>query len=186
MDATTLIDHLQRLVPGATLEASPSIDQPSIVVLRDELPAVARALHDHLDLNFTFLSDVTACDYWPREPRYEVIYLLAAIDATPPRRLRLKVRVPGTDARLPTVSSVWPSANWAEREVFDLFGIGFDGHPDLRRILMPDDWEGHPLRKDYPVQVRIRPRAQEPLQLSAEEFAANVAARRAVDGKAGE
>ena len=90
-----------------------------------------------------------------------MVYILASLGPSARKRLRgLKVRVPGDDARVPTVAEVWPSAGWAEREVFDLFGIVFDGHWDLRRILMPEDWEGHPLRKDYPVQIRIAAKTQ--------------------------
>ena len=92
------------------------------------------------------------------------------------KRLRVKVRVPGTDPHMPTVSAVWKSMNWGEREVYDLFGIHFDGHPDLRRILMPDDWEGHPARKDYPVQIKMKAKVYEPMQLTAQEFAANMQA----------
>ena len=79
---------------------------------------------------------------------------------------------------MPTVSSVWPSANWQEREVIDLFGIGFTGHPDPTRLILPDEWEGHPLRKDYPVQVNLPVRVYEPLQLTEQEFQANIAADR--------
>jgi NADH-quinone oxidoreductase subunit C len=95
------------------------------------------------------LSTVTAVDRYPAEPRFEVVYHLHSIE--PCQRLRLKCRVRGEDPVIESVSSVWRSANWYEREVFDLFGIKFVNHPDLRRILLPDDWEGHPLRKDYPV-----------------------------------
>jgi NADH-quinone oxidoreductase subunit C len=90
-------------------------------------------------------------------------------------RLRMKVRLHGSDARVSTVSSLWPAANWLEREVWDLFGIVFDGHPDPRRLLMPEDWEGFPLRKDYPVQIRMTPRTSQPLQVTEEEFRQNVA-----------
>jgi NADH-quinone oxidoreductase subunit C len=96
----------------------------------------------------------------------------------PARRLRVKVRVPGADPRAPSVTSLWPTAGWPEREVFDLFGITFDGHSDLRRILMPDDWEGFPLRKDSPVQIRKETQSWQPIELSAEEFAENIRAQR--------
>ena len=86
----------------------------------------------------------------------------------------MKVRLQGDDARVATVSPIWPAANWLEREVWDLFGIVFDGHPDPRRLLMPEDWEGFPLRKDYPVQIRMTPRTTEPMQMTEEEFRANV------------
>jgi NADH-quinone oxidoreductase subunit C len=88
----------------------------------------------------------------------------------------VKVRVPGNDPGLPSVVGLYPVAGWLEREVFDLMGLTFEGHPDLRRVLMPDDWEGHPLRKDYPVQVRKDTASWSPIQLTPEEFAANVRA----------
>src|SRR5689334_23435135 len=101
------------------------------------------------DQKFIRLSSVTAVDRYPSEPRFEVVYHLHSIERN--ERLRLKCRLPGGNPAIESVTSVWRSANWYEREVFDLFGIQFPGHPDLRRIMMPDDWEGHPLRKDYPV-----------------------------------
>ncbi|SPE37469.1 NADH dehydrogenase I chain C [Candidatus Sulfopaludibacter sp. SbA6] len=101
------------------------------------------------DQGFIRLSTVTAVDRYPAEPRFEVVYHLHSIQRN--ERMRLKCRVRGEDPVIESVTSVWRSANWYEREVFDLFGIRFMNHPDLRRILMPDDWEGHPLRKDYPV-----------------------------------
>ncbi len=92
--------------------------------------------------------------------------------------LRVKVQLAGVNDTLPTLSGIWASTNWQEREVWDLFGIVFDGHPKLERLLTPDDWEGHPLRKDYPVQVKLPVRTYEPLQLTQEEFRANVEADR--------
>jgi len=101
------------------------------------------------DQGFVRLSTVTAVDRYPGEPRFEVVYHLHSIERK--ERVRLKCRLGGGDPAIESVTSVWRSANWYEREVFDLFGIRFLNHPDLRRIMMPDDWEGHPLRKDYPV-----------------------------------
>ena len=141
------------------------------------LPEAGRALRA---AGFTVLLDAIPVDLHPREPRFEISYLLLnpGDAGTGPARFRLKVRVPGTEPRLPTLSQVWPSANWAEREAFDLFGILFDGHPDLRRILMPEDWEGFPMRKDYPVQIKAPVKTYEPLQVTQEEFVANLEAAR--------
>jgi NADH-quinone oxidoreductase subunit C len=173
MDADTLVATLQAAVPDAQIEGAPTVDpQTTIYVSRDEVPALARALRDRPELAFDFLAEVTAVDFRPREPRFEVVYILVSIVNR--LRLRLKVRLPGHDPHVATVSDVWPAANWLEREVWDLFGIAFDGHPDPRRLLMPEDWDGFPLRKDYPVQIRMTPTASEPLQVSEEEFRASV------------
>ena len=117
------------------------------------------------------LIEVTAADYLPREPRYEVVYHLLSVSKR--LRLRLKVRV-ASDGTVPTVQGVWRGAGWPEREVWDMFGIVFDGHSDLRRLLMPEDWDGHPARKDYPVQIRKAAQTYEPLEVSEEEFRANI------------
>src|SRR5947208_9320636 len=173
MDPNTLIASLQDAVPAAQLESVPSVDlQATIYVSRDELPAIARVLRDRSDLAFAFLAELTAVDFWPREPRYELVYILVSIANR--LRLRVKVRVPGHDPHVETVTAVWPAANWLEREVWDFFGIAFDGHPDPRRLLMPEDWQGYPLRKDYPVQIRMTPTASEALQVTEEEFRSNL------------
>ena len=99
---------------------------------------------------FNFLSDITCVDWYPAEPRFEVVYHLLSIPKK--ERVRLKVRLNSSSPAVESLTSVWPGANYFEREVFDLFGVRFTGHPYLRRILMPEDWEGHPLRKDYPVE----------------------------------
>jgi len=99
---------------------------------------------------FNFLSDVTCVDWYPAEPRFEVVYHLLSIPKK--ERVRLKVRLNSSSPAVESLTSIWPGANFFEREVFDLFGIRFTGHPYLRRIMMPEDWEGHPLRKDYPVE----------------------------------
>jgi len=101
------------------------------------------------DQAFVRLSTVTAVDRFPAEPRFEVVYHLHSIEHN--ERIRLKCRLAAENPVIESVTSVWRGADWYEREVFDLFGISFSNHPDLRRIMMPDDWEGHPLRKDYPI-----------------------------------
>jgi NADH-quinone oxidoreductase subunit C len=110
---------------------------------------VAACLFLKRDLQFERLSTVTAVDRYPSSPRFELVYHLHSIARN--ERLRLKCRIGGENPEIDSATAVWRSANWYEREVFDLFGVHFRNHPDLRRILMPDDWEGHPLRKDYPV-----------------------------------
>jgi NADH-quinone oxidoreductase subunit C len=165
-----MIDLLRSLVPDVALEPGAATDQPTISVPAEHLVQVCRALRDRPELGFVLLADITAVDWWPREPRFEVVYHLSSMT----QRLRLKVSLDGAPARLPTVQSVWPGAGWLERETWDMFGIVFDDHGDLRRLLMPEDWEGYPLRKDFPVQIRLRPKAEEPLQVSEEEFRANL------------
>ena len=190
MDAQVL-DLIRAAVPAEAIEPAPAVDMPTAYVEREHLIEVCRTLRDHASLQFSFLVEITAADYHPAEPRFELVYHLACIGeafaqpggAAPPRRLRLKVRVPGSDAWGPSLTPLWPAANWLEREVYDLFGITFTGHPDLRRILTPDDWTGHPLRRDYPVQVRKDAAAWSPLELTAEEFAANVRASREASDK---
>jgi NADH-quinone oxidoreductase subunit C len=178
-----MLDLLNAYLPEGSFETVDSRDgMPTIYVARERLVETCEALRDVPELRFAFLADIIPVDYYPREPRFEVTYLLSSLGVgsfgTAARRLRVRVRVPSDDARLPTVSPVWPTANWPEREAYDLFGITFDGHPDLRRILMPEDWEGFPLRKDYPVQIKDPVKTYAPLQLSEEEFVANIEAAR--------
>jgi NADH-quinone oxidoreductase subunit C len=124
-------------------------DQTTILLDRDSIVPACRFLRDHPELDFNLLAALTAVDYWPEEPRFAVVYQLYSMSQK--IFLGLRVPLPGGSAELPTVESVYPNANWHEREVFDLFGITFTGHSDMRRILLPHDWEGHPLRKDYPL-----------------------------------
>jgi len=132
-------------VAGAKLDRG----ELSIYLRRDAIREACAILRDDPELQFNFLSDVTCVDWYPSQPRFEVVYHLFSI----PRKLRvrLKVRLSGEEA-IDSVTPVWPAANYFEREVFDLFGVRFEGHPYLRRIMMPENWEGHPLRKDYPVE----------------------------------
>ena len=180
----TIISALTPAVPGAAYEAGPAADQPTVIVPRAEFSATCLALRDLPGLRFDLLADVTAVDWWPAEPRFEVIYHLASTELS--QRLRLKVRLAGEDAHAPTARGVWLSANWLEREVWDLFGVVFDGHGDLRRLLMPEDWEGHPLRKDYPVQIKMKPNVYTPLQMTGQEFRDKIVADREVRGGTGE
>jgi NADH-quinone oxidoreductase subunit C len=122
----------------------------TLVVPRSHLRRVGEFLHGEPDLAFNFLSDVTGVDRFPVEPRFELNYHLVSIRHR--AVLRLRVRAHGNDPVVPSVTQIWCTANWHEREIFDLFGVRFEGHPDLRRILMPEDWEGYPLRKDFPVE----------------------------------
>jgi len=136
-------------MPRAIAEVIEAKGETTIVVPATDLLRIAEYLATDPALLFSFLSDISAVDRFPLEPRFEVNYHLLSLEKQ--ARLRLKVRLPGAEPVVRSVTSVWPTANWHERENFDLFGIRFEGHPDLRRILMPDEWEGYPLRKDYPV-----------------------------------
>ena len=151
-------------------------------------PSEVRATLEGLRADgFALLSDVGGADYPGREPRFDVVYHLVKLSSSAttvdavgrPERVRVLCGVPFEVPVVPTVSDLWPAANWAEREIFDLFGIRFDGHPDLRRIQMPNDWEGHPLRKDYPLRGPARERTPRP------SFAlkSNVAAGTPASGK---
>ena len=172
-----MIELLQQHLPAGAFEAAPSTDgMTTIYVKREQLVETMRVLRD--GLNLKFLADIIAVDHIPREPRFEVVYLLASITDAQPKRLRVKVRVPGADPSVPTLTGLWKMADWAERELWDMFGIRVDGHKDLRRILMPEDWEGFPQRRDYPVQIKQPVKTYEPLQVSEEEFVANIEASR--------
>jgi len=186
MDAAPVLEILREALPDVPLVDLAGRDMPTIRGDRDHLLDLCRVLRDHPDLQFALLVDMTVVDRLPAAPRFEAVYHFTSLGeayatgpVAPLRRLRLKVGVPGDDPRLASVVPIYPVANWLEREAYDLFGIHFDGHPDLRRILMPDEWEGHPLRKDYPVQIRKDTEASSPIELTAEEFAENIRAARA-------
>ena len=189
MDHATRLEALRQVLPDEPIEELQAVDQPAIVVPAEAIARVARQLRDHPSLQFQVLAELTAADFWPVEPRFEVVYHFislgpdAVAGALPPQRLRVKVRVGGDAARVPTITHVYPNANWYEREVFDLFGVSFTGHPDLRRILMPEDWEGYPARKDYPVQIHKAVDLGTPLQVTEEEFVRNIERQRRVADK---
>lgn len=181
MDSATRLDALRQALPDVAIELVPSVDQPAIVVPAEAIERVARQLREHPSLQFQTLAELTAADFWPRDPRFEVVYHFVSMgpDALgpgvpPPQRLRVKVLVGGDDPRVPTITRIYTNANWYEREVFDLFGVSFEAHPDLRRILMPEDWEGHPARKDYPVQINKAVDVGAALQVTEEEFVRNI------------
>lgn len=143
---------VQRLLawnPSSVLDGKLDRNELTLVVDFAHWRAAARLLQSDPELHYDFLSTVSAVDWYPADPRFEVVYHLYS--TTRHEWLRIKVRI-NADQEIASVTPVWPGANWYERETFDLFGIRFAGHPDLRRIMMPDDWEGHPLRKDYPVE----------------------------------
>ena len=140
------ITALQAAVPDGVAQLSFWVGDWTAIVPAARLLDVARYLHA---AGFDFCSDVTASD-WPQRPqRFDVLYALYSTSHR--QRVRLKVRA-GDGEPVPSVTGVWPAANWLEREVYDMFGVNITGHPDLRRILMPDDWQGHPQRKDYPLE----------------------------------
>ena len=119
----------------------------TVTVAADHIVAAAKAVQD---AGYNFFEDCTAVDWYPSEPRFQVTYHIVSMKLK--QRVRLAVLLEGDSPAIPSITSVWPSANFYEREVFDLFGIRFTGHPNLTRIMMPTDWKGYPLRKDYPVE----------------------------------
>jgi NADH-quinone oxidoreductase subunit C len=144
--------RLLEALPEAILSTHADLGDATAVVDRARILDVLRLLRDESDLAFEMLSDVTAVDYLPRTPRFEVVYHLYSVAKN--HRLRVKAGVPEQEPRIASCIELYASANWMEREVFDMYGIRFEGHPDLRRLLLYDEFEGHPLRKDYPKEKR--------------------------------
>jgi NADH-quinone oxidoreductase subunit C len=141
-----LLSAASPLVEGVKFDR----DELTIWVAREAIRDACALLREDPACPFNYLSDVTCVDWYPQEPRFEVVYHLLSISQK--ERVRLKVKLEGGSPALESITSIWPGANYFEREVYDLFGVRFNGHPYLRRLLMPEDWEGHPLRKDYPVE----------------------------------
>jgi NADH-quinone oxidoreductase subunit C len=140
------ISALQAALPDAVAQVSYWVGDWAVIVPVNRLLDVAHHLRA---AGFDFLNDLTAVDWPPRGERFDVVYCLTSIA----QKQRVRVKVHAADGQaVPSVTAIWPSANWLEREVFDMFGVRFEGHPDLRRILMPDEWQGHPQRKDYPLE----------------------------------
>jgi NADH-quinone oxidoreductase subunit C len=148
MSLQAVVDKLRAKFGDTVLDEKEFRGEVTVVVKKEEIVAVCTFLKD--DLGFNFLTDLCGVDYLGTAPRFMVVYHLYNIGTH--QRFRVKASVEESDARIDTVSGVWSTANWHERECYDLMGISFNNHPDLRRILLPDEWEGHPLRKDYPLQ----------------------------------
>jgi NADH-quinone oxidoreductase subunit C len=146
-----IADKIKENFPDEVLSTSEFRGQVSVLIRKGRIMDIGRYLHDEPELNMDYLRDLTAVDYLgKKEPRFEVVYHLYSIKHR--HLIRLKAEVSDSDCTIDSVMPVWIGADWHERECYDLFGIRFNGHPDLRRILMPEDWEGHPLRKDYPTE----------------------------------
>jgi NADH-quinone oxidoreductase subunit C len=139
----------ERLRPGAVVESTDARGELTVVLAPDVIAAACLLLRDEPDLAFTSLRDVCGADYNRPGDRFEVVYNMFSLRNK--FRLRLKVRLSANDPHVATVTGVWPAANWAERETYDMYGIRFDGHPDLRRIYMPEEFDYYPLRKDFPL-----------------------------------
>ncbi len=143
------VDALRARFPDAVFDVIEAFGETTVVIDRDIIRQACAFLRDTPGLEYDFLADITGVDYYPDEPRFAVCYHLYSLRHN--RMVRLKVYVPEDDAVVPSLIAEWPLVNWPEREIQDMLGIDFQGHPDKRRLLMPEDWEGHPLRKDYPL-----------------------------------
>ena len=143
------IDKVKGTFPGSIVEVETFRDETTLVVEKEKMVGVFEFLRKDPDLSFDYLTDLCGVDFKPRKPRFEVVYHLCSTKFD--RRLRVKVLLEEGES-LTSVESIWKAANWYEREAYDMLGISFDNHPDLRRILTWDGFEGHPLRKDFPVK----------------------------------
>ncbi len=154
MEADQIAKMIEEKFPGEVTGTVTFAGQVGVMVKKERIQEICRFLHDDPALKMDHLADLTAVDYsayaGDSGPRFEVVYNL--ISTVFRHRMRLKVRVPEDNPRIDTVTAIWQTANWHERETYDLMGIIFHGHPDLRRILLPEDWVGHPLRKEYPLK----------------------------------
>lgn len=143
------VKKLKERFINSILEVTTFLDEVTVTVSKGEIFEICEFLHSDSDLQYRLLTDLCGLDFFPQTPRFGVVYLLYSMKSN--QRLRVKTRVGETES-IPSVESIWKAANWYEREAYDLFGITFDNHPDLRRIMLWDGYEGHPLRKDFPVE----------------------------------
>lgn len=162
------LDRLQAMFLDGVLETHAFRGDETAVIDPSRLVEICRWLRDNDELMFDMLTDMTAVDYLPRTPRFEVVYHLYSVSQR--HRLRLKVRLPEQEPEIDSLCEVWPIANWLEREIWDLYGIRFRNHPNLKRILLYEEFVGHPLRKDYPKEKR-QPLVRRPASEIAEVLA---------------
>jgi len=152
MNASVTLNKLNERFPGSIVETHSYRGDDTAVVKREDILDICSFLRDDAALLYNFMMDLTAVDYFGKEPRFEVVYHLYSLKFN--KRVRIKARVSESDCSIDSVVPVWMGADWFEREVFDLYGITFKGHPELRRILLYEGFQGHPLRKDYPIKQR--------------------------------
>jgi NADH-quinone oxidoreductase subunit C len=146
------LDKLSKQFPRSVIETHTYRGDATAIVRKEDILAICTYLRDDPELAYNFMIDLTAVDFMGKEPRFEVVYHLYSLSKN--QRLRIKARVPEADCSIDSIVSIWVAADWFEREVFDLYGIVFKGHPNLKRILLYEGFEGHPLRKDYPIKKR--------------------------------
>jgi NADH-quinone oxidoreductase subunit C len=152
MSTNVTLDKLSKQFPRSVIETHTYRGDATAIVRREDILAICKFLRDDPELAYNFMMDLTAVDYMGKEPRFEVVYHLYSL--TKNQRVRIKAQVPEADCTIDSIVSIWVAADWFEREAFDLYGIVFKGHPNLKRILLYEGFEGHPLRKDYPVKKR--------------------------------
>ncbi len=152
MEVSITLQKIKENFGNDVIEVHCRFQQDTVVIAPSALLPVATFLKEDPNLQYNYLMDLTAVDYWKRKPRFEVVYHFLSVANS--FRIRLKVPVAEPKPKVDSLTSLWPGANWYEREVYDMFGIQFIGHPDLRRILLYPEFEGHPLRKDYPIKRR--------------------------------
>jgi NADH-quinone oxidoreductase subunit C len=152
MEANMTLKKLAEKFPGSILETHSYRGDDTVVVKKEDILEICTFLRDDEALLYNFMMDLTAVDHLGKEPRFEVVIHLYSLKYN--RRVRIKARVPESDCSIDSIVPVWAAANWFEREAFDMYGIVFKGHPELRRILLYEGFQGHPLRKDYPLKKR--------------------------------
>ena len=152
MDNEAIVTLIKTRFPEAVTDSSIFRNELTVLVKKESIVEVVRFLKENKELDFNFLSDLCGVDRVEMNGIFEVVYNLYSLYKN--HRIRLKVQIPSNAPCISTVTGIWKTANWHEREAYDMFGIKFEGHPDLRKILMPDDFDGHPLRKDYPIDGR--------------------------------